>query len=87
MNSDASIDSLLKLEEDLGASHALVCSSALSPKQVESINNFLHDELVKHPNLVGFASMHRDMEGFKEEIKRIKDMGFKGIKFHHARPG
>ena len=83
MNSDASIDSLLKLEEDLGASHALVCSSALSPKQVESINNFLHDELVKHPNLVGFASMHRDMEGFKEEIKRIKDMGFKGIKFHH----
>jgi len=83
MNSDASVDSLLKLEEKLGASYALVCSSALSPNQVESINNFLHAELEKHPNLIGFAAMHRDMEGYKEEIKRIKDMGFKGIKFHH----
>lgn len=83
MDSDASVESLLAKEKELGSKHTLVCSSALSPKQVESINDFLHGELEAHPELIGFAAMHRDMEGFKEEIKRIKAMGFKGIKFHH----
>lgn len=83
MNSDASIDSLLKLEKELGSERVLVCSSALSPKQVVSINDFIYAQMQEHPELIGFAAMHRDMEEFKEEIKRVKKMGMRGVKFHH----
>ncbi len=83
MSSDASIDSLLKGERELGSERVLVCSSALSPKQVVSINDFIYEQMQAHPELIGFAAMHRDMEEFKEEIKRVKKMGMLGIKFHH----
>ena len=83
MSSDASVDSLLKCEEELGASHALVCSSALAPAQVESINNFIGDEVAKHPDLIGFAAMHKDYDNFREELSRAKEMGLRGVKFHN----
>ena len=83
MSSDASVDSLLKGEKELGASYALVCSSALSPAQVVSINDFISKEVSEHPELIGFAAMHRDMEEFKEEIKRVKALGLRGVKFHN----
>ncbi|MBO4775509.1 MAG: amidohydrolase [Lachnospiraceae bacterium] len=83
MNSDASVGSLLELEKELGTSHMLVCSSALSPAQVTGINNFIAKEIGEHPEFVGFAAMHRDMEDFKEELIRVKKLGMKGVKFHH----
>ena len=83
MSSDASVDSLLKCEEELGTSYSLVCSSALSPLQVESINNFIAGEVSKHPNLIGFASMHKDYENFKEELARVKELGLRGVKYHN----
>ncbi|MCR5847375.1 MAG: amidohydrolase [Lachnospiraceae bacterium] len=83
MNSDASVESLLKLEGELGASNALVCSSALSPAQVESINNFIAGEVSKHPMLIGLAAMHKDYENFEEEILRAKSLGLRGFKFHN----
>ena len=87
MSSDASVDSLLKCEEELGASHALVCSSALSPAQVESINNFIGGEVAKHPSLIGFAAMHKDYDNFKEELARVKELGLRGVKFHNDMQG
>lgn len=82
MNSDASVDTLLRQEKACGVEHMLVCSSAISPKQVESINNFIADEVKEHPELIGFAALHRDFENYKEEIARAKQLGLKGIKFH-----
>ena len=41
MDSDASLESLLKKEEEINSEYTLVCSSALSPKQVVSINDFI----------------------------------------------
>lgn len=83
MDSDASVESLLKKEEELGATYTLVCSSALSPQQVRSINDFISKEVSEHPSLIGFAAMHKDMEDYKEELKRAKSLGLKGVKFHN----
>ena len=83
MDSDASVDSLIACEEELGTSHALVCSSALSPAQVESINNFIATEVSAHPSLIGLAAMHKDYENFEEEILRAKSLGLRGFKFHN----
>lgn len=83
MSSDASVESLLEREKKLGSSHTLVCSSALSAKQVVSINDFISSQVKEHPNLIGFAAMHKDMEDFREELRRAKSLGLKGVKFHN----
>lgn len=83
MYSDASSKSLVHHEEKIEIERVLVCSSALVPTQVESINDFIHKECLEHKEFIGFASMHRDYENFEEELDRVKEMGLYGVKFHH----
>lgn len=66
----------------IGVDKYLVCSAATTPKQVESINNFLYEEGKEHPEFIVLGSMHKDYEDYKTELKRMKDMGFSGVKFH-----
>ncbi len=87
MHSDASPESLIKLQEELGSERCLVCSSALSPAQVESINNFIAGECEKHPLFLGLAAMHKDYENFEAELDRALSLGLKGVKFHHDMQG
>ena len=87
MHSDASPESLVRLEEELGSERCLVCSSALSPMQVESINNFIAGECEKHPLFLGLAAMHKDYENFDAELDRALSLGLKGVKFHHDMQG
>lgn len=73
------------LSEDLnnsGIDLGIVLPVATAPRQVEKINNIAITVKDVYPNLLSFASMHPDFENYKEEIKRIKEMGFKGIKIH-----
>lgn len=83
MDSDASIESLLKKEDEIQSKYTLVCSSALSPKQVSSINDFISSKVKENDRLIGFAAMHKDSEDFKEELKRAKSLGLRGVKFHN----
>ena len=87
MHSDASPESLVRLEDELGSERCLVCSSALSPLQVESINNFIAGECEKHPKFLGLAAMHKDYENFDAELDRALSLGLKGVKFHHDMQG
>ena len=87
MHSDASPESLLRLQDELGSERCLVCSSALSPLQVESINNFIAGECEKHPKFLGLAAMHKDYENFDAELDRALSLGLKGVKFHHDMQG
>jgi predicted TIM-barrel fold metal-dependent hydrolase len=83
MNSDASVKSLIAKEKEIDSLYTLVCSSALTPKQVESINTFIAESTQKHPKFIGFAAMHKDYENYKEELARAKDLGLRGVKFHN----
>lgn len=87
MHSDASPESLVRLEEELGSERCLVCSSALSPAQVESINNFISAQCEKHPLFLGLAAMHKDYENYEAELDRAQSLGLKGVKFHHDMQG
>jgi len=87
MHSDASPESLLRLEKELGSERCLVCSSALSPAQVENINNFIAKECAEHPEFLGLAAMHKDYENFDAELDRALSLGLKGVKFHHDMQG
>lgn len=83
MNSDASVESLIALESKIGSEHVLVCSSALMPAQVETINDFIAANVKEHPEFIGFAAMHKDYDNYKEELARAKELGLRGVKFHN----
>lgn len=83
MYSDASSRSLLEKEEQIGSERILVCSSALSPAQVVSINDFIIAECKEHPKFIGFGGMHKDYEDFDAELDRMKASGLVGVKFHN----
>ena len=81
-SSEGTSENLLAESKPYGVVKYLVCSTATKPEQVQSINNFLYEETVKHPQFFGFASLHPLMENIEEEIDRIISLGFRGIKLH-----
>lgn len=74
---------LLAEMETAGIERAVVHSVATVPRQVKSINDFLYGEISNAPQkLIGFATLHPDMENPQEEIERVISLGFSGIKLH-----
>lgn len=73
---------LLKSGGRIGVSHYLVCSTATTPAQVVSINNFIIEQCRLHPEFVGFGALHPDFEDIEQEVQRCIDGGLKGIKLH-----
>lgn len=65
-----------------GIEKAIICSAATVPSQVEAIDDFIASECQKHPEFIGFGTMHIDYEEIDKEIKRIKTLGLRGVKLH-----
>ncbi len=82
MSYPASAEQLLAAEREAGIGRMVVCSSAVTPKQVVSINDFIAEECRIHPEFIGLGAMHPDFEGYEEELDRIIELGLHGIKFH-----
>lgn len=79
----ATSEMLLADGNEFGTKKYLVCSAATDPSQVESINSFIIDECRKHPQFIGFGTLHADYEGgFEKEVQRIIDGGLCGVKLH-----
>lgn len=79
---DGSAGALLKTGTESGISQFVVHSAASLPKHVISINNFIAEKIKQHKEFIGFGALHKDMEDPESEIKRIIDLGLKGIKIH-----
>lgn len=78
-----SLQTLLENSEKAGIDRCVVHSVATSPRQVETINDFIKAEVDAHPDrLSGFGTLHQDYEDKIGEAQRIMDMGLKGIKLH-----
>lgn len=75
-------EELLESGRKIGVEKYIVHSTATKPMQVESINNFIIDEMHKHSEFIGFGTMHPDYENFESELKRISALGLRGIKLH-----
>ena len=75
-------EELLEKGTKAGIDRFLVFSTATTPKQVQSINNFIKGECDAHPEFVGLATMHIDFEDPASELQRAKEMGLRGVKFH-----
>ncbi len=75
-------EALLEAEREIGTRRMLVCSVATTPRQVQSINDFIAGECEAHPEFLGFAALHGDYEDIAGEVDRVIGMGLRGIKLH-----
>lgn len=82
MKYNGSVEQLISSGSKIGVTYYIVHSTATKAAQVEAINNFIIEESAKHPEFVGFGSIHPDYENFENELKRIHKAGLKGIKLH-----
>ena len=82
MSHIGSSEELLSSGSKINVSKYLVCSTATTPRQVSSINDFIAEQCSKHLNFFGFGTLHPEMEDPEREIERIQSLGLKGIKLH-----
>ena len=74
-----SIKELLSAMDKAGVDISVLQEVALNPHQVISINTWMGS--VQSKRIKCFAAMHPDLGGFADEIERIKEFGFWGVKF------
>ena len=77
------LDDLLRSLRQAHISRSVIFSSATKPSQVVPINNFVSRIQKQYPELfTAFGTLHPDFPGYKAEIRRIRELGLKGLKFH-----
>lgn len=82
MGEEGTVDALLASVRQVGIDRCLVHSSATHVEQVEAINNFIAGVVKSHPHLIGFGTLHFDLDDLEAEVERIMALGLKGIKLH-----
>ncbi|GHU96938.1 amidohydrolase [Clostridia bacterium] len=65
-----------------GIDRFLVLAVSQTAEQVQRINDFTAATVAANPELIGFGTLHRDMENPLEEVERIPALGLKGVKIH-----
>jgi len=51
-----------------------------NPSQVQSINNWARE--IEDDRIISFGTIHPLFEAFDDEIRRMRKLGIKGVKFH-----
>lgn len=64
-----------------GITKSIVLPVSTKSDQVSGINRYAI-KLNQNPDIIGFGTLHPDFANFRDEIKRIKDFGIKGVKMH-----
>ena len=84
MDCNGSVEGLLKVGKEGNVTRYLVHSVATSTHQVGSINRFILGEMNKHPEFIGFMTLHQDLteEEIEQEVDFCVENGFSGIKLH-----
>ena len=85
---NAQLENLKDLMEKCGIEGA-VCFAPFN-HQTERVgitinqNKWLYEEIKNEKNLIGFGTINFDIGYINEQVKEIKELGFKGIKIHPA---
>ncbi|MBP3894819.1 MAG: amidohydrolase family protein [Atopobiaceae bacterium] len=82
---DAEDGSVERLTDSLASTpitHCVVCSVAVKPGTVGSINDFIAHEVRENESLIGLMAMHQDFPDPEAEIDRAIALGLRGIKLH-----
>ena len=82
MDGGGTSEILLSESAPVGVEKFVVHSVAVTPHHVNTINDFIYAECQKHPEFLGFGTMHAGYDDPLCEIERITEMGLLGIKIH-----
>ncbi len=77
---DGRVSTLLSSMDRCGIEKSVVCSIATKPAQYDSI--IAWSKKIMSDRILPFPSLHPDDPDYADRIRRIKEEGFKGIKFH-----
>ncbi len=80
---NGTVDALLRQCAETGIGKCLALAVSVDADHVGRINDFLIESVNAHPDrLMGFATLHPDMEDPGAEVERVLKAGMKGIKLH-----
>lgn len=80
---DGKISTLLSLGDKAGVDRFIVQSVATTPKQVRSINRFIHDTVNEYPDrMYGLGTLHPDSDDIEGDVENLILLGLKGVKLH-----
>ena len=77
-----SAEELIASGNKAGVVKYLVFSTATTPQQVVSINNFLIETGNTYEEFLTLGTLHNEFSEFEAEIDRLQKAGIKGIKLH-----
>lgn len=77
-----SVGNLRKMRDTTPITHTVICSVAVKPQTVCSINDFIATTCEKDATFVGLAAMHQDFEDPAAELDRAISLGLRGVKLH-----
>ncbi len=77
------VQNLLQMGQAAGVDRFVVHSVATTPKQVESINEFIAASVNdSEGKLIGLGTLHPDCPDMAAEVHRIVRLGLRGVKLH-----
>lgn len=79
---DGTLSGLEKSMDQSGVTLSVIQPVITRPEQFSSINEYARKLNLTKSNILSFGAVHPSSEHYKEELKALKDMGFKGIKIH-----
>ena len=83
MNYDGKLSTLKHLDAVGGISHSVVFSVATTPKQVQSINEYIASVVEQSGGkMTGLGTLHPESADIPGDIRHLKELGLKGVKLH-----
>ena len=80
---DGKVNTLLSIGNDVGIDHFVVQSVATSPKQVQSINEFIAATVAAYPAfMTGLGTLHPESSDIAADVQHLKELGLHGVKLH-----
>lgn len=80
---DGTVKTLLETADRAGVDRCIVCSAAVDAAHVRKVNEFIIETVRQNPGrLMGFGTLHPDLEDPEAELKFMLDGGLLGVKLH-----
>ncbi|WP_069986797.1 amidohydrolase family protein [Massilioclostridium coli] len=80
---NGTVNQLLDNMQQYHIDKCVVNSVATNPHQVQTINQFVAEQVKNYPNqLIGFGSLHPDSENLEQDFQQLRELKLKGIKLH-----
>ena len=80
---DGTVPNMLENGKKAGIDHFIIQSVATTPKQVNSINEFIAQTVSGREDiLTGLGTLHPESEDQEADVKKVLELGLKGVKLH-----